>query len=392
MDREREPSNNNSKSEQKLDGKIYWIISAPKTNEDTFNTLNKKTSDEQDLSVSYKFSVPLELKTGTLNSLMSLSDDLVKVDAQVENVTRKIASQLFDLLEAKADKYESLSVNNNNIDTYVQYFRWDEAKYPISLPLQTLTENLFSQVSKLDEELKAKSSEYNSLTHSLNQEERKQSGNLSSKDLSDVIVPDKHIIKSEYLTTMFVAVPKYNTQIWLTGYEKFHPEYVLPRSSQLVAEDGEYGLYTVTLFKKVVEDFKNACRERKFVIREYNVDDQKKVGDKKKLEAEREKLKKTLVRWCKTNFSEAFVAWIHLKAVRVFVESVLRYGLPTNFQAMLLLPHKGKNKKLRKVLHELYGHLSTKAVFSKDDDEETEKFFPYVFLEANLDLRKVQNF
>ena len=32
--------------------------------------------------------------------------------------------------------------------------------------------------------------------------------------------------------------------------------------------------------------------------------------------------------------SESFMAWIHVKALRVFVESVLRYGLPVNFQGM----------------------------------------------------------
>ncbi len=30
------------------------------------------------------------------------------------------------------------------------------------------------------------------------------------------------------------------------------------------------------------------------------------------------------VQWLKVNFSEVFVAWIHLKALRVFVESALR--------------------------------------------------------------------
>lgn len=34
-----------------------------------------------------------------------------------------------------------------------------------------------------------------------------------------------------------------------------------------------------------------------------------------------------LVRWLKVNFSEAFIAWIHIKALRVFVESVLRCSL-----------------------------------------------------------------
>lgn len=31
-----------------------------------------------------------------------------------------------------------------------------------------------------------------------------------------------------------------------------------------------------------------------------------------------------LLRWLKVNFSEAFIAWVHIKALRVFVESVLR--------------------------------------------------------------------
>ena len=68
-----------------------------------------------------------------------------------------------------------------------------------------------------------------------------------------------------------------------------------------------------------------------------------------------------LVRWLKVNFSECFCAWIHVKALRVFVESVLRYGLPVNFQAILLRPHKKSTKRLRDVLNQLYAHLDSSA-------------------------------
>jgi hypothetical protein len=44
--------------------------------------------------------------------------------------------------------------------------------------------------------------------------------------------------------------------------------------------------------------------------------------------------------WCKSTYSEVFSAWVHVKAMRCFVESVLRYGLPVNFAASLLLPVK----------------------------------------------------
>ncbi len=38
-----------------------------------------------------------------------------------------------------------------------------------------------------------------------------------------------------------------------------------------------------------------------------------------------------------------------------------RYGLPVNFQAMLLQPNKKNMKKLREVLYDLYKHLDSSA-------------------------------
>jgi len=389
-----------------MEGKLFWLISAPKTAEDTFNTLNKKTADEHDFSVNYKFQVP-DLKVGTLDSLMSLNDELYKIDLVVEHTTRKIANQLFDVLDANQNSgIESLTVSNNNVDTYLTFFKWDEAKYPTSQSLKALTEMIQMQVAKLDEELKAKASEYNSLLHSINAEDRKIGGNLLVKDLTD-IVKENHVIETEYMETLFVAVPKILLDNFLAKYEKL-VEYVLPRSALLIEADSDYSLYRVVLFRKYAEDFKNAAREKKFIVRDFKFDPNKSgKSDKKKMDAEKEKLRKALIRWCKTNFSEAFIAWIHLKAIRVFVESVLRYGLPTNFQAMLLLPNKNKDSKLRKALAELYGHLSSKSIFdskkSKDDESDlTEStmmdfsdgasFYPYVSLEINLDFKNKQQF
>jgi len=372
-----------------MEGKLFWLISAPKTREDTFNTLNKKTADEHDFSVNYKFQVP-DLKVGTLDSLMQLSDDLHKVDTFVENSTRKVANQLFDLLEpSQTSKFDSLTVSNNNIDTYLTFFKWDEAKYPSSQPLKSLVELIQSQVMKIDEEIKVKATEYSTLVHSISAEDRKVGGNLLVKDISDIVKQD-HVIESEYMETLFVAVPKYNKKIWLDSYESL-TEFVLPRSSFLIDEDNEYSLFRVVLFRRISDEFKNIARDRKFIVRDFKFDPNKSnKQDKKKLDAEKDKLRKALIRWCKTNFSETFIAWIHLKAVRVFVESVLRYGLPTNFQAMLLLPNKNKETRLRKSLLELYGHLGSKQLYkdNKDEDEPgDEKFYPYVFLEINLDFR-----
>lgn len=39
-----------------------------------------------------------------------------------------------------------------------------------------------------------------------------------------------------------------------------------------IAQDDEYSLYTVTIFKKIKDEFAQKCREERFAVREYNYD------------------------------------------------------------------------------------------------------------------------
>ena len=63
----------------------YWLISAPgeKTPQQTFDILNNVAAKQQNLSQNFKFSIP-ELKVGTLDVLVGLSDDLGKLDSFCE--------------------------------------------------------------------------------------------------------------------------------------------------------------------------------------------------------------------------------------------------------------------------------------------------------------------
>ncbi|KAF6020859.1 ATP6V1C1 [Bugula neritina] len=97
-----------------------------------------------------------------------------------------------------------------------------------------------------------------------------------------------------------------------------------------------------------------------------------------------------LVRWLKVNFSESFTAWVHVKALRVFVESVLRYGLPVNFQAVLMQPHKKSSRKLHEILSAMYAHLDNAGAVSKQDMDIPgfqhlhADYYPYVFYKLDV--------
>lgn len=377
----------------------YWLISAPgdKTCQQTWESLNNITSKQNNLSANYKFHIP-DLKVGTLDQLVGLSDDLGKLDNFVDTVTHKVANYLGEVLEDNRDKlHENLTANNADLPSYITRFQWDMAKYPIKQSLRNIADIISKQVGQIDQDLKTKSTAYNNLKSNLQNMEKKQTGSLLTRNLADLVKKEHFILDSEYLTTLLVVVPKNNFSDWNHAYEKL-TDMIVPRSSQLVSQDQDYGLFTVTLFKKVVDEFKHHAREKKFVVREFTYNEEELAAGKNeitKLVTDKKKQFGPLVRWLKVNFSECFCAWIHIKALRVFVESVLRYGLPVNFQAMLLHPNKKNTKKLRDVLQQLYGHLDSSAQGTQAAYDSVDipglgfgqaDYYPYVYYKINIDM------
>jgi len=102
--------------------------------------------------------------------------------------------------------------------------------------------------------------------------------------------------------------------------------------------------------------------------------------EKETLTKKRDETKKELLTHCQSCFSEIFLNWIHLKAIRVFVESILRYGLPPNFATFLVRSH-GKEKQIHKIFRDECKELIN------DDMDETEliknDFFPYILIPIN---------
>jgi len=374
----------------------YWLISAPgeKTCQQTYDKLNQATSKQQ-LSSNWKFHIP-DLKVGTLDQLVGLSDDLGKLDTFVEQITRKVANYLGDVLEDQRDKLgENLLANGVDLATYVTQFRWDMAKYPIKQSLKNLSEIISKQVSQIEADLKTKSAAYNSLKSNLQSIEKKQVGSLVTRNVADLVKKEHFVLDSEYLVTLLVVVPLANINDWNNKYEKL-TDMIVPRSSQLIYQDNDHALLSVSLFHKVVDEFKQKARENKFLVRDFTYDEEQLKSGKNeltKLHTDKKKQFGPLVRWLKVNFGECFTAWIHVKALRVFVESVLRFGLPVNFQGMVLLPQKKQMKKLRETLNDLYFHLDSAGGFGGGEELPTGlagfgqgEYYPYVYYRMGIDM------
>nr|XP_036882378.1 V-type proton ATPase subunit C 2 [Manis javanica] len=470
----------------------FWLISAPgdKENLQALERMNTVTS-KSNLSYNTKFSIP-DFKVGTLDSLVGLSDELGKLDTFAESLIKRMAQSVVEVMEdAKGKVQENLLANGVDLTSFVTHFEWDMAKYPVKQPLVGVADTLTKvRGQPLPGDSPASSAVLATQgAHSGPRPPQGTSraclppsqglcvvgvpqvcvshkprpglasiclsadricfvphgfrGNLFTRTLSDIVNKEDFVLDSEYLITLLVIVPKQSYTQWQKTYESLS-DMVVPRSTKLIAEDSEGGLFTVTLFRKVMDDFKTKAKENKFTVREFYYDEKeikrereemtRLLSDKKQQyqtscvalkkgsstfpdhkvkvtplgnpdrpaagQPDRERESEgegegPLLRWLKVNFSEAFIAWIHIKALRVFVESVLRYGLPVNFQAVLLQPHKkSSTKRLREVLNSVFRHLDEVAAASILDASveipglqlNNQDYFPYVYFHIDLSL------
>jgi V-type H+-transporting ATPase subunit C len=174
------------------------------------------------------------------------------------------------------------------------------------------------------------------------------------------------------------------------------PTYSSLVSNQLVKSDTESILYALTIlkgeyeagyfegndfhagsFKEFEPELAKACKEKRFVLRDFKWNPSqstKSAMAREQLQVEVDGMKSALMRWCKTHFGDAFVAWMHIKAIRVFVESVLRYGLPVDFTSVLYKVHSGKDYLLTQKLDKSLGSVAD------DLDEGGEEYHDFVLL------------
>lgn len=416
------------------DETAYWIITVPPAQEDesraemsqeqfrqmqarTFQRLERQTASRgSDLAEVYKFEIP-SLLVGTLDSLMSLSDDLVKIDASVENVVRKVERQFREM-----DKdQEELLINDVPAERYLQNFSWEESKYPHRRPLPELVSLIQAGMGKVEDELKQLTSVYSEKKQALSAMQRKRGGNLMVANLEEILTPDivseRDFVNTEHLVTLVVIVPKNEEETFLSKYEteignglagygeagnrqaKLGSP-VVPGSARKLLVKDESLLYTVTLlrgqyqagfeddegqfqqgvFNDFVEPFIQDARKHRFVARPFSFNPTAMEESKRQtgqLAAEEKRLYVSLLRFCSAHFGEAFIAWMHVKAIRAFVESVLRYGLPVNFTSVLFKPRRNKEARLHAALGKMYAHLQGADL--GDDDDAGAEFHPYYY-------------
>lgn len=308
-----------------------------------------------------------DFKIGTLDSLVLQSEELSKLDGQLHTSVNKVV-EIFNALTGSNASAAKLKVDGIDSNKYFQRFQWNKSRFRVDKSIDELIKLISNEGLQLDADLKAQYQNYNNIKSNLLSIQRKQNGDLSVKSLHDIVKRDDFVLDSEHLKTVLIAVPSATSPQFLNSYETLVP-FVVPRSAKLIAEDSEYKLYGVTLFKKYQTEFMVKSRENKWTPREFTFDDEviaKMKSEFSTVQRDEINVKNDLVRLSREAYSEISICWNHIKFLRAFVESVLRYGLPPKFLCFVLKPTESKNvDKAKADVVARYSYLGGNA-FNKD--------------------------
>ncbi|CAE7655267.1 vha-11, partial [Symbiodinium microadriaticum] len=366
-------------------------------------------------------------------------------------VVRKIERQYAEVAGSEADSLRA--ANEMTVENFLRNFQWDYARYRYQgRQLPDLVSQVQAMVAKVDDELKKLSISYNEKLQQLSAVQRKKTTNLITSDLEDFLPADTpskfEFVNSEYLVTLLVVVPgpveagksyedigadiaAYGGPDWSASFNpaglgkddgNFGPEGnrgrvrgspVVPGSATKIFSEGESHLYSVTVLKGHYEagyfegsefvpgkfvDYsdavKNASREKRFTVREFVFDPSKAGGVDGQIDQAKWEVQQTLttiVRWCRAHFGEVFSGWMHLKVVKGFVESVLRYGLPVDFLSVFVEPNMKREKQQLQTLKTGIFKMRTELAANdweadgddnKDGNDESDSL-PFVFHRFN---------
>lgn len=383
-------------------GFFFIACSKKDQSEDQCGSLvNSTLAGQKNIGEHYKLQVDkMRFKIGTLDQLMELNESLNKVDAMLDGTVKKIEKQAKELLSQDL-MIEVSHGQKMQVEDYIKNFKWEDNKYPRARSLVELSGMIAERMRTIDGDLKKVQDELNDVKNQYGAVSKgKDSASFTQKDLGEIIYnskidPDRFFVEkhgSENLTTLVYIQHKTKLLPFQENYEKILEHAAVPRSLKfLELEDKEgYQLHRVVVLSSKVENYITEARKHGFTLKKFAYDLEKYREEqmlKTKLENKIDTLKSSLSSRSYYAFSELFIALMHLKVMRTFIDGVLRFGIPPNFFLAVVRPNRGLEKRVQAALNDTFADASMKEMYgSKEETNDTEDFFSYVCISLTSPL------
>ncbi|EFO23227.1 hypothetical protein LOAG_05259 [Loa loa] len=314
-------------------------------------------------------SIP-KFRTAPKAELYELSKDLLQLDHSVENLLRSLLGTFEDVLRLEdVDLLEHLVVQKQTYGENITNFSWNMAKYSPYLLLSDLCHLFYKHFRNLDQQMRNNAATYKEnlkiATEYITAEETLATQNLAR------LVREETVIETEYIQSVYIAVPQQSANTWLEVYEALHDS-VVACSSCFIAEDSDYKLYSAVVVREDFLEFRDNCAKIGFIAREYQCDQEgfaRKLHERRKLEEATRYQNIMFTQWLKVIADDMFEVLIHIKVFRAYIGSLIRYGRG-KFHIIMFYPRSNSLQRLQSELRKLYAE---EEYIGETDQPESER-------------------
>ena len=335
-----------------------------------------------------------ELVNDNLDTLFKINDDLMRDEQEIEVFLKSLEKQISDLTKNPTlqIKFRGALLDPKKAITE---FTWDEGKYPNkSKTIADIMHKINEKYTETRKTIKAKTDDYNNSMNDLKLKKKSQNDalNLMKQDYRDLVSRSKNEMKTtDYLCTMLCFVPTGSEKNFESKYMTLVDGMVVPYSALRIdrGEDEKMQLYRVIVMKHRKDDFKTQCqRDLRITCKEYNEDElaNKPLEEKEieKLVTESNQKKHDLERHAESGYSEVFYALLHLKYLRLYVESCLKYTSGDYYSVMVYTP-KEKEQRLISTMIKTFNDTKEQGWYgTKEELKENEDFYPFILIKISV--------
>ncbi|KAH0792885.1 V-type proton ATPase subunit C [Histomonas meleagridis] len=364
------------------------------------------------------------------DQLMSIADEIGKLDLQAFSLLTRVARSCSDLSKKiEADNLRGwndlpcncafdpaippkllVSIQNGNqideipIDQYIEGWEWNDIQFSQKGSVIEIHKALLDEVQSLDEQIRNSSTAFTEAGNKIINLRRRSEGSLLVRNLDEIgsemysvtnlneyyaskATKTPIYVHTRNLSTILIVVKNGYIAEFKNNYT-LDSTYVVPGSLAELASDNEYTCFAVTIISKNLDDYKSATKEKGWHIKEFTYNPNlREELQKEAQEAIQNYLNESnnYSEQLQSTFSQLAIVWLHIKAIRIFVESILLYGIKSEFQAFRVCALPKNIPKIHKELEKVFSD----GILDGDDggedmmNDETE-YHPYVSFKLNL--------
>ncbi|KAF7684453.1 V-type proton ATPase subunit C [Astathelohania contejeani] len=309
---------------------MYVFVALPSDSENPLSeqlvNIRKKITQETEL-----LSMP-RFWWNSFENAIGIIDNLETMETTAKSTIRMLLDSI-KMLSTK-QQYKNY-LDEINFDYAIKTFNWSEKRYNPEFTSDELLEELSKTLMHLKNLCSQRIDAFILKEREYKEADKQITGNLSEIDISSIlkqedINEDKDDVEDGFIKNYFVVSRKADVENMLTLFKSI--EAVCNDTITKVTEDAEFVLYRFMGLISKEKEIEVTLRNSGFTMKEVN---NQKVEENLKRRCNIISLfdgvKSNHRLFLSNTVKEIFDVMMHAKMVKLFVECVMQYGLPTNY-------------------------------------------------------------